>query len=348
MTDARHWLSQRTDIWWRNQFIFNLALAHLKCGSELDAIYNLQLHVHDAELRDVNGRLEATWLGHAVCVLHFSGNGRRKYPEFRGRIARIIDPLISADGMDDYAVFTSALRAWIGRHGTAAMTWSFYGATDSKHARIADAQVFPLLATLHYLIRSNGCVRVIETGTGRGVSTTCLASAVAHRSGGPIVTLDPFPHEDRPNLWASVPDLIRGCIEQRLTGSIEGMRAAIDAGKHYEAALLDSVHTEEHVWVEFELATLLVWPSGLILIHDVRYRHGIVDRALQRIEAAGYIGVLVVRGRWHRRRRSIRARSDRKPAALRHEGRIRMSPPACSARAISIQAPHIQQIIYIL
>ena len=77
------------------------------------------------------------------------------------------------------------------------------------------------------------------------------------------------------------------CIEQRTTGSIEGLRAAIDASERYEAALLDSVHTEEHVWAEFELAAQVVCPGGLILIHDARYRHGTVDRALQRIEAAG-------------------------------------------------------------
>ena len=93
MTDARRWMSERPEVWWRNQFIFNLALARLQCGIELDSIYNLQLHVHDAELHDVNGYLEATWLNRAVRVLHFSGNGRRKYPEFRGRFARVADPL---------------------------------------------------------------------------------------------------------------------------------------------------------------------------------------------------------------------------------------------------------------
>jgi len=160
--------------------------------------------------------------------------------------------------------------------------------TDGQQARIADAQVFPLLATLHYLIRANGVIRVIETGTARGVSAACLASAVAHRSGGRVVTLDPFPHNDRLDLWADLPDRLRGCIEQRTVGSIEGLHAAIDAGERYEAALLDSVHTEENVWAEFELAAQVVCPGGLILIHDARYQHGTVDRALQRIEAAGY------------------------------------------------------------
>jgi glycosyltransferase involved in cell wall biosynthesis/predicted O-methyltransferase YrrM len=288
MTDAQRWMSERPDVWWRNQFIFNLALARLQCGIELDSIYNLQLHVHDAELRDVNGHLEATWLGRRVQVLHFSGNGRRKYPEFRGRFARVADPLAVTDGSDDYAVFVAALRVWIGRHGLSAMAWSFYGTTDGKQARITDAQVFPLLAALHYLIRSNGVIRVIEAGTARGVSAACLASAVAHRSGGRVVTLDPYPNADRLDLWAGLPDRLRNCIEPRTTGSIEGLRAAIDASECYEAALLDSVHTEEHVWAEFELAVQVVCPGGLILIHDARYQHGTVDRALQRIEAAGY------------------------------------------------------------
>jgi predicted O-methyltransferase YrrM len=244
--------------------------------------------VHDAELRDVNGHVEATWLDRAVRVLHFSGNGRCKYPEFRGRYSRITDPLPATGDSDDYAIFIAALRTWIGRHGLSAMAWSFYGTTDGKQARIADTHSFPLLATLHYLIRSNGVIRVIEAGTARGVSAACLASAVAHRSGGCVVTLDPFPHEDRLDLWAGLPDRLRSCIEQRTIGSFEGLRAAIAAGERYEATLLDSVHTEEHVWAEFELAVQVVCPGGLILIHDARYRHGTVDRALRRIEAAGY------------------------------------------------------------
>jgi hypothetical protein len=48
------------------------------------------------------------------------------------------------------------------------------------------------------------------------------------------------------------------------------------------------VHTEEHVWAEFQLAQALVCPGGLILIHDAIYPQGTVAAALQRIEDAGY------------------------------------------------------------
>jgi len=50
---------------------------------------------------------------------------RHKYPEFRGRYARIADPLPTTGDSDDYAIFVAALRTWIGQHGLAAMAWSF-------------------------------------------------------------------------------------------------------------------------------------------------------------------------------------------------------------------------------
>jgi cephalosporin hydroxylase len=81
---------------------------------------------------------------------------------------------------------------------------------------------------------------------------------------------------------------MRACIEPRQTGSLEGMRAALEAGEVYDAALLDTLHTAEHVWAEFELACRLVCPGGLILIHDPLYKGGTVEGALQRIEQAGY------------------------------------------------------------
>jgi hypothetical protein len=60
------------------------------------------------------------------------------------------------------------------------------------------------------------------------------------------------------------------------------------SGETYHAALLDSIHTEAHVWAEFQLVTRLIREGGLILIHDVQYIYGTVAGALDRIAAAGY------------------------------------------------------------
>ncbi|MFL6256309.1 MAG: NPCBM/NEW2 domain-containing protein [Pyrinomonadaceae bacterium] len=284
---ARSWVDERADVWWRNQFVFNLALARLNCGVELSGVYNVQLNSQDVEASVSAGRARAVWRGREARVLHFNGSGRRKYPELRGRYSAASEPL-RGGGEDAYALFLEALRGWLGPRGLDALAWSFYGSTDTRTARVADPSTLPLLALLHYVVRAQGCVRVLETGTARGVSASCLASAVAHREGGRVVTFDPSPHADAEELWAALPERMRASIEHRADDSLAGLRAALDAGESYEAALLDTLHTEEHVWAEFKLASKLVCRGGLILIHDVTFAYGTVEAALRRIERAGY------------------------------------------------------------
>jgi hypothetical protein len=82
MPQAIPWMEERHRVcWWRNQFIFNLALARLHCGVEVDGCYNVQLHTQDVEVRDENRRVQAAWRGRSVRILHFCGIGKRKYPQ---------------------------------------------------------------------------------------------------------------------------------------------------------------------------------------------------------------------------------------------------------------------------
>ena len=94
---AIRWVDAKPDVRWRNQFIFNLVLARLGCGIELDAAYNLQLHCVDAEMSATHGRTRAFWQGREIKVLHFCGTGRHKHPEHRGRYAAVADVLPSAE-----------------------------------------------------------------------------------------------------------------------------------------------------------------------------------------------------------------------------------------------------------
>ena len=214
MPHAILWTDASRRCWWRNQFVFNLALARLRCGVELDSTYNVQLHVQDVSLSQQGSRIAADWRGQSARVLHFCGGAKRKHPQWRGLFAGVPDPLIGADG-DGYALFLRTLRAWMGRHGTSGLVWSFYGTTNGTGAHVRDPSTFPLLAALHYLVRSNGCVRVMETGTARGVATACMASAVAHREGGRVVTFDICSFPEREELWASLPEEMRDCVSAR-------------------------------------------------------------------------------------------------------------------------------------
>ncbi len=85
---ATRWVDERHDVWWRNQFVFNLALAHRHCGVELDASYNVQLNSQNVQLEEIDGQVKAFWQSQPVRVLHFNGNGRHKYPELNGRFTQ--------------------------------------------------------------------------------------------------------------------------------------------------------------------------------------------------------------------------------------------------------------------
>ena len=168
MPKAITWTDERRDVAYRNQFVFNLALARLGCGVELDPLYNVQLNSQEVEFEERNGRIKAAWSGRPARVLHFNGCGRRKYPKWRNLYANVSEPLVAAPAPDSYEIFLQALRAWVGRRGLASLAWSFYGTGDARSARVKDAVTLPLFALLHYLVRSNGAVRVLETGTGPG------------------------------------------------------------------------------------------------------------------------------------------------------------------------------------
>ena len=288
MPGAAAWIDAAPRLPWRNQAIFNLALARQGNGLELAASYNVQLHATDVVVETGNGRRpSATWHGRPVRVLHASGSGRHRRPELHGRFAAVADPLLGSRDGDGYSAFLRALRAWTGVYGLSGLVWSFFGTQDGTGARVRDPGTMPVLAFLHYVLRSSGCVRVVETGIARGVSTACMASAVAHRPDGRVVAFDPLVFEEREELWGLLPGPMRATIDARAQDSIEGMRELIAAGEHFDAALLDSEHTEEQLWAELELAAELLVPNGLILAHDSRWVPG-VARALDRFEAAGY------------------------------------------------------------
>jgi predicted O-methyltransferase YrrM len=254
----------------------------------LDSSYNVQLHVQDVELVRAGARMRAQWRGRPAHILHFSGGGRNKYPNWRSQFSRTPDPLVGAGDGDGYAAFLEALRAWVGRYGLTGLAWSLYGTSDARNARVRDPGVLPLFALMHYLVRANGCARIVEAGTARGVSAACLASAVAHREGARVVTFDPCGQPERADLWAALPERIARCIEPRACGSVEGMAAALAAGEQFDAAFLDSIHTEEQVWAEFQAVVPLVCQGGLIIIHDATLVGGTVEGALRKIEEAGY------------------------------------------------------------
>lgn len=70
---------------WRDQFVFNLALARLQCGVELDGRFNVQLGREKIEMRGGIHDVVRAGTREPVAVAHFNGGAKGSYPELRGR-----------------------------------------------------------------------------------------------------------------------------------------------------------------------------------------------------------------------------------------------------------------------
>ena len=286
----KEWLNDATPgIPWRNQCLLNLALAQAESGVELDPRYNVQLQSQPITVDVSCPSLAVNSRGRQAAVIHFNGAGRTHHPELRRRFSSVAKPLTRQAACDhSYEVFLIALRRWLGTLGRDALAWSFYGLPDGSTGTKCNASEFTLFAALHSLIRSNGCRRVIETGTARGISAACLACAVSQWPGSKVVTVDIGVWPERESLWLNLPSSARECIEPRQEDAITCLREAVENRETYDAALLDSVHTTEHVLQEFEFARQLVCSGGLILVHDAIWKPGSVGEALREIERMGY------------------------------------------------------------
>ena len=73
-TEAPQWIDERADVTWRNQYVFNLALAYLNCAVEMDPAFNVQQDSQPAHFTGSGEMVrEAWWNGHRARVLHFNG-----------------------------------------------------------------------------------------------------------------------------------------------------------------------------------------------------------------------------------------------------------------------------------
>jgi hypothetical protein len=288
MPNAAAWVAECGPATMRNQFVFNLVLAQRDCAVELDPRFNAQYHDPDTQITHAGHGLQATYAGQPVHILHLTGSGAKtEFVQWRKALGKNVFSQLGG-GRDGYAEFLSAIRRWVQQRGLAGLSDTFYGNRFGVPPRVRDPATCSLWGTLFHLIRSHGCTRVLETGTSRGISAGCLASAVVDRRGSRVVTVDVEPPPERHDFWRLLPGDTQAVIEQRRGDSLAILAAAREAGETFHAALLDSQHTAAFVRDEFERARQVVTPGGLILIHDIHPAFFDTGKAINEIQALGF------------------------------------------------------------
>ncbi len=123
--------------------------------------------------------------------------------------------------------------------------------------------------------------RVLEIGTGLGVSTRALASTALHLC---TVDIDPWVHRE---VWPTLPDIVVALPEPP---------KAMRYPWRYDMALIDGDHEYEAVKKDLEDVWRLVDPGGLIVLHDCNLadvRRAAEERGkLVTLDTAGHLGLL--------------------------------------------------------
>lgn len=99
-------------------------------------------------------------------------------------------------------------------------------------------------------------LRVVEFGTGLGVSTRALA-----RTAEFVATIDPDPWVQA-NVWPDLPDNVVG---------FASADEVVAAGHVFSAAFIDGDHAPDSVRRDVKLAESLCGPGALLLAHDTNY-----------------------------------------------------------------------------
>jgi predicted O-methyltransferase YrrM len=113
---------------------------------------------------------------------------------------------------------------------------------------------------------------ILETGTFRGYSTACIASALASLGGDRrVITIDPEPKEDL--VWAG--SGLESVITLRRQLSQEAFGELYLAKSRFDMLVLDSDHHYDTIMTELMLYEPLLNVGGTILLHDTLFFDGV-------------------------------------------------------------------------
>ena len=129
---------------------------------------------------------------------------------------------------------------------------------------------------------------VLETGTFKGYSTACIASALASLGGERrVITIDPCPQEGQ--VWSGTE--LEPLVTLRRQQSQEAFADLSGSGARFDMLVLDSDHHYDTIMTELMLYEPLLNVGGTILLHDSLFFDGVGAAARQLLSNPRFQGI---------------------------------------------------------
>jgi hypothetical protein len=251
------WMDQRIDLPWREQALFNLALARLECGHEIDERYNTQLlrkddvviHIQDDHILSACGIKP-------VNVLHYNGDaGRAKYQgmeEFYRHVSPCKFGGYTEEGLESYL-----------------STLFEYASKQVQEGGVFNAHIYETLLNMDNVLRFIGArcrelkpESILDMNTLQGAIGGCLAHYAADY-GSKITRIS----EAATPLFDMISEQAKD-IEMLSGNLFVSCKKLVKEGRKFDLIALDTSLSEKNTAMLILLAAKLLNAGGSILIHD--------------------------------------------------------------------------------
>ena len=264
---------------YREQAVFNLALARLKNYTELSEIYNMQLQHHVADFQTIqDGLVEATCEDKPVCVIHFNGpKGKDQYKVVSGLYRGVDNPKFAHVEDHAFASFIKNVQDYMKHSGPHSNAASPDSILNTKY----------ILQALYQRVVSNKYVDILTLDIGNAITTCCLASAAVENC-GTVLALDATENAKGTALIQSFPEAIRDRMAIETTDVLTRMKGLFDLNYKFNCVFMDTAHNDRRVLAEAMLALSMLEDAGELIIYDIDYPLCNGDILIQKLKNEGY------------------------------------------------------------
>jgi hypothetical protein len=278
------WDNQKIGVTWREQAIFNLALAKTQHYSELSPYLNVQLlHATPDIIEENDGMLVAFENRQPVSILHFNGApGKEKYKHFSGKFSHFPNCKF---GINDIGAFNNFAQNIFACAKTV---------KNKPHLRVDYFDIDELPSNIHtykYIYDSVIEIenpKILEVSSRAGLMTKCLLSSAKHNNGF-VTSLESNTSDDFYDIIS--PELKTSKeIHKHINGDIlVTLKNIIDENNEMFDFIVCATHGNiKNIFSQITLASKLLSQDGLLYVVDSKYPICDIDSLNKRLNIVNY------------------------------------------------------------
>lgn len=275
------WDIKNPSIKWREQAIFNLALAKTGLYTEISHLFNFQMCHVTPDIQIHENFIVAFYDKHLINVLHFNGlPGKEKYPPFERKFSHTLDCQFGINNFDAFSNITHLLQTFAKTIRTQPQLRVMYSDIDSiqKHVYI--------YKYLHDIVGKKNKPNILEINARAGLMTACLASSCSNVDGA-ITSVEMNPPNEYEQIISSLSDKEQQSVNKINEDILVYLKNSQDSSNKFDFIICGTHNSLRTISSQILLAYNLLSPNGKFYITDSKFPVCNISGLNRRLNSAG-------------------------------------------------------------